>query len=282
VLRVAGRHAVPLPLAETGVLAGWLLSGAGLSVDPGAATVASGTGLSWDGRTATGSASNVAWGSAAERIVTLLSGGDAPIVATFAPSDLRIERHTDLAGEPRDTVHFDGVTPLASAPAAPGVDAESLAHRGALTRITLMAGALREVLTITLRYTNERQQFGRPVARFQAVQQHLVHIAQQAARLDMAADLAAAAGTGDLRFAVWAAKSVADDAVGIATRAAHQAHGAMGMTQEYPLHNLTRRLWSWTREYGTGAQAAISLGAAIIGQDVNALWPTITEGAFAG
>src|ERR1700684_4665557 len=30
VLRLAGYHGLPLPLAETGVLAGWLLAGAGL------------------------------------------------------------------------------------------------------------------------------------------------------------------------------------------------------------------------------------------------------------
>src|SRR5262249_56141635 len=30
VLRVAGRHAAPIPLAGTGVLAGWLLASAGL------------------------------------------------------------------------------------------------------------------------------------------------------------------------------------------------------------------------------------------------------------
>ena len=56
----------------------------------------------------------------------------------------------------------------------------------------------------------------------------------------------------------------------------------MGMTQEYPLHRLTRRLWSWTREYGTGAHTAIALGTAVLAQDVDALWPTITSGTFAG
>ena len=27
----------------------------------------------------------------------------------------------------------------------------------------------------------------------------------------------------------------------------------MGMTQEYPLHHFSRRLWSWRKEYGTAA-----------------------------
>jgi acyl-CoA dehydrogenase len=45
-------------------------------------------------------------------------------------------------------------------------------------------------------------------------------------------------------FQVAAAKSIAADAATIATAAAHQAHGAMGVTQEYPLHTVTRRLWA--------------------------------------
>jgi hypothetical protein len=76
-------------------------------------------------------------------------------------------------------------------------------------------------------------------------------------------------------FQVAAAKSVAADAATIATAAAHQAHGAMGMTQEYPLHILTRRLWAWTREYGTGTQSADELGAIVASAGAGALWPLI-------
>jgi acyl-CoA dehydrogenase len=41
-LRVAGAHAAPIPLAETGMLAGWLLAGAGLAIPSGVATVVPG------------------------------------------------------------------------------------------------------------------------------------------------------------------------------------------------------------------------------------------------
>jgi acyl-CoA dehydrogenase len=214
--------------------------------------------------------------------VALIDSGDGPVVALFTTADLRVEKHHDLAAEPRDTLHFDGVAPIATGAAAAGVDAAALAGRGVLTRVVLMAGALDQVLAITLRYTAERKQFGRPIARFQAVQQHLVHIAQQVAKVDMAADLLteAVVSGADARFAVLAAKAVADDAVTIGTRAAHQAHGAMGMTQEYPLHHATRRLWAWTREYGTGAQAALALGDAVVEAGADDLWPTLTAGAY--
>jgi acyl-CoA dehydrogenase len=103
--------------------------------------------------------------------------------------------------------------------------------------------------------------------------------------LEMAADLVCAAVTADpgligqaTTFQVAAAKSIAADAATIATAAAHQAHGAMGMTQEYPLHNLTRRLWAWTREYGTGPQSADELGELVASAGADALWTAIASG----
>jgi acyl-CoA dehydrogenase len=289
VLRVAGQHGLPLPLAETGVLAGWLCSASGLQVARVPATVASGEGLQWRGGTAHGTARLVAWARAAEQIVALVPDPQgtaaAPVVAVFAAADLRVERHVNVAGEPRDTVFFDGAPPLASAPAGPGISAGTLRRRGALTRVVLMAGAIRRILDLTVRYTAERHQFGRPIARLPAIQQHVVHIAQQAAMLGMAADLAGAAAAADpglagpaAVFRVASAKAVAHDAAMIATSAAHQAHGAMGMTQEYPLHHVTRRMWAWTREYGTGAQAADKVGALVAGAGANALWPMIASG----
>jgi acyl-CoA dehydrogenase len=299
VLRVAGYHGLPLPLAETGVLAGWLLAASSLQVSRVPTTVASGPDLVWSGETVSGSARLVAWGRSAEHVVVLAPGTGAGnhsaadgtaaaaslAVAVFAVADLRIERHVNVAGEPRDTLYFDGAAPLTSAPAGPGVSAQMLHRRGALTRVILMAGAADRIRDITVRYTGERHQFGKPIGRFPGVQQHVVNVAQQAAVLEMAADLASAAAAADpgltgqaATFQVAAAKSVAADAATIATAAAHQAHGAMGMTQEYPLHFLTRRLWAWTREYGTGTQSADELGAIVAGAGAGALWPAIASG----
>ena len=148
-----------------------------------------------------------------------------------------------------------------------------------------MAGAADRIRDITVRYTGERHQFGKPIGRFPGVQQHVVNVAQQAAMLEMAADLVCATAVVDpglagqaAAFQLAAAKSVAADAATIATAAAHQAHGAMGMTQEYPLHFLTRRLWAWTREYGTGTQSADELGAIVAAAGADALWPAIASG----
>jgi acyl-CoA dehydrogenase len=281
VLRIAGGHAAPVPLAETGLLAGWLLAGAGLPVGDGPLTVVPGRPedhLGLHGDRLAGVAHRVPWARSAERVVALVVSGDRWLVASAPASSVSIEAHANLAGEPRDTVTFEG--PADVAPAAPGVDAGALRHRGALTRVMLMAGALERMSGLTVAYTSERVQFGRPVARFQAVQKHLVDGAQDAVLVGMAADAAArAAERGEARFEIAAAKLLANQAAFSATRAAHQAHGAMGMTREYPLHHLSRRLWAWRSEYGDERFWGARLGAAVARAGADRLYPAITGGS---
>jgi acyl-CoA dehydrogenase len=54
----------------------------------------------------------------------------------------------------------------------------------------------------------------------------------------------------------------------------------MGMTQEHPLHQLSRRMWSWRSEYGDAWSAR--LGQALLAQGPDVLYRTIAEGSGAG
>ena len=278
VLRLVGYHAAPVAAAETGVLAGWLLASAGLELPEGIATVAAGSEqdtleLGADGAV-TGSLHHVAWGRHAERVVVITDGRVVSIPAAAAT----VEPHPSLAGEPRDTVSFDRVA--AEVAAAPdGVDNSALRFRGALSRVAMMAGAIEKMSQLTVSYAGEREQFGRPIARFQAVQQHLVWAAQDAALTRMAAESAArAAGRGPAAFEIASAKVVANQAATRATKACHQAHGAMGMTQEYPLHHYSRRLWTWRTEYGGTREWSQWVGKVAIAQGADGLYPLITNG----
>jgi acyl-CoA dehydrogenase len=281
VLGVAGGHAAPIPLAETGLLAGWLLAAAGLPVGEGPSTVVPGRvedDLHFAGDRVQGTAHRVAWARAAERIVALVDGK----VVSIAPAKARIVPDVNLAGEPRDTVVFEDAEPDAVADAPDGIDADALLFRGALTRAGLMAGALLAMADLTVEYTSERRQFGQAVGRFQAVQAHLVRCAEEAALVDLAVQVAAReADRGDARFEIASAKLLADDVARIATRAAHQAHGAIGMTQEYALHHLSRRLWSWRAEYGDRTWPE-RLGRAVIDRGPDAMYRIIAEGSASG
>ena len=265
VLVAMGSHAVPLPLAETS-LAAWLLTSSGLEIGQAPATVVPGDArdtLTLSDGYLTGRVHDVPWARSAALVVALVSDRSGrDLVVSFDPSAGSLTPGTDLAGQPRDTVELTHVSATAAAPTAVG--ASQLFWRGGLLRAAQMAGAIGAVDQITRRYTRERVQFGKPIAAFQAVQQHVVAIAQAAEMSAMAVWAAGrAAAIRDGTFEVCAAKTLANESARTAVRSAHQAHGAIGMTQEYPLHRYTRRLNAWRQEFGTEAQLTAGLGAAV-------------------
>ena len=136
-----------------------------------------------------------------------------------------------------------------------------------------MAGALDHALELSVGYTRERQQFGRPLAQFQAIQQQLAVLAEETAAAGMAAAAAfKATDRGEAGFEIAAAKLRANRAARTATGIAHQVHGAMGFTAEYPLHHLTRRLWAWQTEAGNERFWAEKLGGQVTKWGAGAFW----------
>jgi acyl-CoA dehydrogenase len=279
ILREAGRFAVPLPLAET-MLARWLLAGAGIEPPQGPLTFLpigracdlrarrEGSGWRFAGR-----ATSVPWARQARGIAVLTEGH----VVLLSPKAVDLRPGKNLAGEPRDDLAVDAVAPAAK-PAPTGVDATLLYRLGALSRAVLMAGALEEVLRITVQYANDRVQFGRPIGKFQAIQQQLAVLAENvaAAGVIAAAAIESAAGQGDFAFAVAAAKSRVGEAAGKVAETAHQVHGAIGFTHEHRLHHLTRRLWSWRDEFGVESEWSMELGRIVTARGADSLWSLLT------
>ena len=258
VQRAAARHAAPLPLAET-YLAGRLAVAAGLPVPTGITTVAPGSKrdtATFDG-TVSGTLYDVPWAGAAGVVAALL--GDR--VALLNIGDAQIGAGTDLAGQPRESLTFTGATAVIG---ENPVDVRLLSRLGAFLRSVQMAAAMEAVSTLTQRYVSERVQFGRPVGQFQAVQQHIVTLAQMASMSTLAVDRTAFALTArDAEFEVMATKLVVSQNALLSVRAAHQAHGAIGMTQEYRLQQLTRRLHAWRCEFGDEIALATQLGRGV-------------------
>ncbi|HTT98066.1 MAG TPA: acyl-CoA dehydrogenase family protein [Rhizomicrobium sp.] len=140
-----------------------------------------------------------------------------------------------------------------------------------------MAGALNAALDLSVQYTRERQQFGKPLASFQAIQQQLAVFAEEAAAADMAAASAfRAADRGDAWLEIACAKLRANQAARISTGIAHQVHGAMGFTAEYRLQHLTKRLWAWGSEHGNERHWSDLIGARIAARGPENFWPDLT------
>ncbi|PRZ42418.1 acyl-CoA dehydrogenase [Antricoccus suffuscus] len=287
VLHEVGRAAAAVPFAEHTLLAGWALAEAGRALPEGVSTMSTRSSESLSVTAADGGAvldgvlTRVPWASNAAQIVVLADLDGAAQLIVVPTASVTIEPGRNVALESRDLVRFDKVSvPADAMVAAPAsVTAEALELRAALSRAALISGALERVTEVTVRYTAEREQFGRPIARFQAVQRHLVRIAEQSVSAQMAVDAAATnAVTGLDFFDIASAKIVASEAAGIVSAASHQAHGAIGMTKEYELGQLTRRLWSWRDECGSEASWSRRLGAHLAEEGADALWPRITTG----
>jgi acyl-CoA dehydrogenase len=282
VLRIAGQFAVPLPIAET-YLACWMLAAAGVSLPEGPLTVVFphvGAAMHFQRRdyqwSLTGCASQVGWARHARQIVVLGQDGENSYLALARPDWAVIHPGRNLAGEPRDMVTFANVAISEVIPTT--ITPDWVWHRAALTRAMLMTGALEKLLQLSVRYTGERVQFGQPLSRLQAVQQQLAQLAGEVAAARIACEAAVcAAEQGDATNAIAAAKIRVGEAAGQATAIAHQVHGAMGYTYEYPLHFLTKRLWAWRDEFGSENEWARQLGHYIAAQGAEALWPFLAS-----
>ncbi len=281
--RAVGRAAVPVPLVETAGLAAWLVTSSGLRLPAGITTCAAThpndnleavqSGNSW---VVSGVLHRVPYGRDADYVTALADGADPTVVVVLPVHDVT-QRSTNLGGEPRDTLQFDGVVLPSNAVGVGAVDHAAMRRRGALLRSASMAGAMDSVLDMSLAYADEREQFGKVIASFQAVQHHLAAIAEEAMCAGMAVQLAAAATTDQEGFAIAAAKSTAGSSARVVTKRAHQVHAAIGVTQEHSLPWFTKRLWAWQDEFGTTQHWASQLGREVIAGGGANLWPTISE-----
>lgn len=279
-LKLAGRFAVPVPLAESLLAARWLSSkGAEKGVDEGADTdIEKGFERVTIGIGRATTPTFVPWGrfaTAALRVPRPVPGDSAGVtqpvellaIETFTPVDAA------LLLEPGDYV--DG--PVLRTLAVPDAGSEM-----ALARAALMSGALETVLELTLRYASEREQFGRPLARFQAIQHQIAVLAAEVAAAQMAtASAIDAFGASDWPVLAAVAKIRTGEAAGVAVEIAHQVHGAMGFTREHELHQFTMRLLRWRDECGHEAEWQRWLGDQVLLQGASNCWAFIAAAGAA-
>jgi len=249
VIRVAGRHALPLPMVEILLANRWLRSSAELAVI---------------GRLDGNRIADVPWAGNAQRVLGI--DWDSTDGVSTSVSVEEIETDRNVAAESRDGI------PVATGAEALGLN-EPAFEMLALGRVAAMAGCLERILELSLQYASEREQFGRPISKFQAIQHNLAVVAGEVAAAGRAADAAIDALEGD-RFGleVAAAKARVGEAAGIVAESAHQVHGAMGFTHEHQLHHFTRRVWAWRDEYGNEAFWQQRLGRHLAGIGAEKVW----------
>jgi acyl-CoA dehydrogenase len=304
-LQVAGYYAVPVPLAES-ILASKIISDLKFELPKGVLTV----GLVPDGPVTVeetpdgilinGQWRDVPWARRADVIVLWIpyTNGRGCVVLVNK-EDIIIDAHTNLASEPMDRVFLENVV-LNDYVFVEESHRDLLAH-GALTRIMQAGGVLERMLDMTVQYAGERSQFGRAIAKYQAVQQQIAEMACETAAFRAIANKArktiesaedesnshvvqfVEAGTGEALQQKWNGNDVVKyaalakirfaQAAQVCTTHAHQIHGAMGITEEYILHHFTRRVWSYRHEVGNERVWSNVLARAMEGE----LWEFITS-----
>jgi alkylation response protein AidB-like acyl-CoA dehydrogenase len=249
VLQETGRAAAPGPIAETFAVCHVLQA---LPVNDRTAE--------WLRRTAAGDA-----------IVTL-GLGDAPVVESADQADLIVLQHgADLhalvAGEVQvqrepsvdanRTLFTLQWEPSPSTLLAAG-DEASAALVTARDHLLLAAsaqlvGLAKQLLELAVRHVTTREQFGRPIGMFQAVQHRLADVA---VGIEFAEPVVARAACSLVEGVPSAARDVAMAKVfasEAAERAAYsglQVHGAIGYTREHDFHLYALRAWSLALAHG--------------------------------
>lgn len=277
-----------LPVASTVLIGHWLRATAGLPPDlaPTVAAVASGLSITavTDGfricglvprivgaRFATSQLLVARDPTGAWRVISIGDYHNRPGVSV-KPND----SHAPVA---LDDIVLDEVTVDAgSVRALPATAQTALELRIGMLATVHIAGLLDEVFDLTLRYAGERQQFGRPISAFQMVKEMIALLAAEVLAAGAAADgavAAACAGRDRAELVLRAAALRAGRAAGIASRLAHQIHGTIGVTSEYPLHRYTTQLWHWRDADPFRFDGELQLGRLLAARGPEGLWPAV-------
>lgn len=282
----AGRYALAVPLVET-MLAGWLLSRAGLPSPSGTMTVAptrpqDRMTTNADG-TLSGCARGVPFAADAKHIAVIASGAKGVTIALVEASACRIEPGENLGRDPLNTVTLNNVRPVSAKAGLSDLTPVSLMLMGAAVRSLQIAGALETMLDISVCYSNERVAFEKKISKFQAVQHNLAKLAGEVAAAVAAAGSAADAVANSSSFddavflEISSAKIRCAEAAEKGTAIAHQVHGAIGFSAEHILHRYTLRALAWRDDFGHESYWAVELGKFVAARGADELWPLVAS-----
>ena len=195
--------------------------------------------------------------------VIVLARGPAGPTVLLLPMD-----RPGVAAHPLDSMTGDKLFELALADVpirpddrlgAPGDGRTLLApavRLGALARSAEMAGAAQRVLELCVEHARVRVQGGRPIGAPQAIQHACADSyrdVESARWLTWEAEWKLATGRPDADAAVAAAKVHGGEAALRVARRAHQIMGAIGYSEEHPLHLFHKRILAASLDAGDAA-----------------------------
>lgn len=188
---------------------------------------------------------------ATHHLVAAKSGGQTGLFLVDASDPaVKAEPTVSISRTPQSVVRYDGAA--AEALAGPEGYATLVNAGRALCSVQILS-CMQTALDMTVAYTAVREQFGRPIATFQAVQHHLANMAMHAeATRFLAFEALDALERGVARDdQVATVKAAASQAVPEVTMLAHQLFGGQGFIEENDLYFFTIRGKERSLAWGT-------------------------------
>ncbi|WP_199431818.1 acyl-CoA dehydrogenase family protein [Qaidamihabitans albus] len=220
----------------------------------------------------TGVKTAVPYAATARRVLVPASmpGGTGVFLVNPAGAGVTLTATRTATGAPEYTMRLTGAPVAESGLLDTRVPGESVAvlHRYALAgAVALGDGALAGALALTTGHLGTREQFGRPLATFQAVAQEIADVYIASRTVHLAALSAAwrlASGLdpdGELDIAAyWLAEEAPR-----AMAACHHLHGGLGVDADYPLHRYSSLVKDLARAVGGAATRLDRLGELVGG-----------------
>jgi acyl-CoA dehydrogenase len=267
---VEGRHALPVPLAHT-MLVRAALSREGITAPPGAIAVSSQTRCAADGAL---SCPGTPYGLVVDWVAV-----ERPEGWLLLPAAGAERRGSGIHGSLRANLHW----PVRPAACIASQQPAAWQDAGAAVAAAQLAGAMARVLETTVAFANQREQFGRSIGKFQAIQHQLAVMAEQVAAARMAAEIGCSgAGPFPARLRAAVAKARASEAGTLVASIAHAVHGAIGVTAELNLQIYTRRIHEWRADFGSEQHWNRVLGRALLASDAGSALDFMRAELFPG
>jgi len=227
---------------------------------------------SGDGWSLTGVKACVPSGTVADAVLVsarIEPDGVAVFIVPRGAAGVSVETMTANNGQPEGLVSLEGVTVgtdalLGSVADGPAI-VEWLVQRSTTALALQQAGAAAASLALVAEYTKNREQFGKPIATFQAVGQRAADAYVDAEAIRLTAWQAAwridVGLPADKEVAV--AKFWAADGGQRVVHAAVHLHGGVGVDREYPLHRFFLNTKHIELTLGGATDQLLRLGATL-------------------
>ena len=176
-------------------------------------------------------------------VVAPLNGAAVLLSVSASAAGLSRDERAGVDGATIAALRLDGVRVASTNVLARADTIDALVENAVLhSRVALaaeLAGIASKAVEMTIAYTKDRVQFGKPIASFQAVQHRLVDMWSDAefacASVVNAVTKQSDGDAKEARMAVLAAKARCGDAATSICRRAVHLHGAMGFTDEHDI-----------------------------------------------